>query len=664
MGHPLPTLRIALPLLAVSVLCVGGPSACVDPVDPGAPRLIDGPRWSPPPAVDRPPTDPGTDPDGPVGFPDPDGPVVPPEVAPDGTPVLREPALPAPWDERALAVVARDVSRRVMASEAVVGLAALADDGLVALSAEGGLFRTDDWRPLRALSTPLPASGFTRLHGWGPRLLACRPAGAWASADGGQRWRSAGFGCGAGGRATVAVAGGRLYRLHGAELLRSTWPAGESLTRAVLPLDAPQAVAAFDQTVVVFGARSVARSLDGGQTFTRAVREDGDLLDVRAAVFLSKTRAVAVGDAPADAGLALLSEDGGARWRAVPLPRRAESLRDVAVTAVGSLVAVTDDRLALAFASEDGGERWQPLAPGAPVASAVVARRRGGVAAASPRGVTHTLGAAAVPQTLGLTQPLWAVAVSHPQVAVGAGVESGLFRTVDGGQTWAQVPGTLGVRFADVARVAGHRVVAVGDGLLWVTDDAGRAWVQAVPPASCEARWVRFSPAGLGVVACGGGTSLVSDDGGGTWRVGPALPATLGPPVWAHGRALAPRLDGPGVAVSDDGAGWHLEQAPAFVDLQAGGDGWTGITPHGALWTRGPAGGWRPLDSEPLGPTTAHRWAAGGVLIRLGPQGVWRHGPTGTLRWVSTPDAHGVLLTGDGGLWILGARATTALTPR
>ncbi len=134
--------------------------------------------------------------------------------------------------------------------------------------------------------------------------------------------------------------------------------------------------------------------------------------------------------------------------------------------------------------------------------------------------------------------------VSFPDAGHGYAVaaDNSLFRTVDGGQSWALVPtplpiidpralvasnGLLGVDFTDADH--GH-IVSSGDKIL-VTSDGGKSWVaQPTPlPAEVSARWpfgppsawnfnaVDFVDQDNGFVVGAGGVILATVDGGSTW---------------------------------------------------------------------------------------------------------------------------------------------------
>ena len=95
--------------VSLALVLVAGLFGCSPSADPGADRLVDGPRWRPPPATPRPPTDP-RDPSQQAAFTPPNTPVS--DLRDDPLlpgPPLSDGALPEPWPDDALAVVARRV---------------------------------------------------------------------------------------------------------------------------------------------------------------------------------------------------------------------------------------------------------------------------------------------------------------------------------------------------------------------------------------------------------------------------------------------------------------------------------------------------------------------------------------------------------------------------
>lgn len=639
-------------------------------VEPPTARAVLPPPLRPPVPVARPePAPPIAEP------PEPTRPPAPPDIGGghggERPPPLDIEPLPPPWPRAAFDVAATSLGRRVVAAEDIVGLVSFGDDGALAVDATGGLFRGGPMGAFRPEPTALP-DGVTRLFAMDDALVACGPGEARFSLDRGLSWGRLGFACGAEGRRTIAVTEGRVYALAGGRLRVGPVPSGR-FELLDLPLAAPVALGAKGEHVVVFGADGdVAWSEDGGATFEPAVLPSLALEEVRDVAFGIKGVAVAVGRSAPDRPTVLVSRDAGRSWLAeVDLPRRTDDLAAVAANALGHFVAVPAAPGGVALRSDHSGRGWAPVDVRAPLQGAVTAHR-GGFLLGTPRGVAHALEVRG-PRRAGLDRVLWDAVYLHPQVAVGAGADGGLFRTTDGGVTWWLVPGTEGVRFDGVAAPGGAGVVAVGRGLFWRSEDAGARWTQTPPPSSCAVRWVRFAgESGAGLAGCAAGEVLRSDDGGRAWRVVAELARPIEPVAWLDAqRAAALDADrGKLYVTSDRGASWqtlplalddepvHLESAPLGLSL---------VTRSGALGTTtDPHGGWSWRRPEvPLaGEVRWHRMLAEDRVLVLTDRAL--HDVRGARVHLlgSTPGAERFTLTGDGGVLVVQETATSLLEPR
>ena len=539
---------------------------------------------------------------------------------------------------------------------------------MVAIEATGGVFRAGALGPPAPQRTAMPA-GLRRLEQAGDTLLACHPEAAQRSTDAGRTWHPVDFGCGADGRRTAVFLPHTLLRLEDQQLVIRARAEDADIARVALPLAQPRVVSATEQSVVVFGRSGVAWSGDGGRSFQLGRRDDLGQVQVRDVVFVGKGLAIAVGQGAAGGSSVLRSVDAGRSWAMVPeLPRRAEDLWAVDVAADGTLAAVSGDRATAIFGTTDGLRWWAD--PDVRVAHhAVAAWPTGGFIFGAPRGVFAMDGAG--PPAVGLDRPLRTVVATHPRVLVGVGLHGGLFRSLNGGLGWGRLAHSHAYDLTDVCRVDQHRLVLVGGGILWTSDDAGGTWTPERTPHSCAARWVRFAPTGAGVVACQDAPSLRSGDGGETWHASVPLPDDLAAPVWlkaehavaraADGRRLWQTLDG--------GQSWQVHgfNLATLGSIALDGDGLTVATLAGDVWM-GPAaaGPWHALRSGPVGfEVRAHQRLADGRMLLLGPDGLWAaSGASRPQRLAHTPQAFGFVLPNDGSALVLQRHATTRLEPR
>ena len=572
-----------------------------------------------------------------------------------GDPGLAPAALPRAWPQTAFDVAGRDFHRRVIVETRVTGVVPTVDGVLVA-GASGGLFRAVGVGRPEPLRTPLRA--VDRLFAGPGIALACaEDAPAQASTDDGDTWVPLDFEC-----VGAAFTSRESFVLRRDGRLRvGTLPVGRA--RLVdLPLDGARAVTAFGRAVVVLAPGAAAYSSDGGVTFGRA-ELPGDVRP-RSATFVGKSTVVAVGRAPLDQPSVLVSRDAGRSWtQAGDLPRRLDDLTAVAVNPAGAVVAVSAPG-GDAVVSRDGARTWVPLQLASPVEGAALGWRSGFLLGA-PRGLLRAVDVRG-PATPGLDQPLWDVAFTHPRVAVGAGVGSGLYRTTDGGRSWGRVPGTSGVRFHDVEALVGHSVLAVGDGLMWRTDDAGRSWRQGIPPGSCGARWASFR-GNVGLVGCEAGEVLFSQDGGVSFADRTSPDGQLKGAVWLDSIRAVAVGDTSLQLTADGGLTWRSVPAPVAVEIATGGDGVTLLAPGGGVATSAdPEAGWRwVLEPGQLGTARAHRVLGDGRVALLGDERVWLGDAADGLRAVSVAaGALGLAVLGDGALLVLRADATDRLEPR
>lgn len=112
----------------------------------------------------------------------------------------------------------------------------------------------------------------------------------------------------------------------------------------------------------------------------------------------------------------------------------------------------------------------------------------------------------------------------------GSALARGVFRSLDGGQSWSKVD-THSAYAVDV--VTGTLVVAVGSGTFLASSDAGQTWNSLSFPSPDNATAVSFIDAMHGVVAVGGRFLYVTGDGGATWEERALDP--IYPDAWTSG---------------------------------------------------------------------------------------------------------------------------------
>jgi photosystem II stability/assembly factor-like uncharacterized protein len=205
--------------------------------------------------------------------------------------------------------------------------------------------------------------------------------------------------------------------------------------------------------------------------------------------------------------LALLaSEDGGERWRALPLgldegtprphtPRVTAILPEPAALRCGVEVGGV-------FASEDGGKHWTAVNDGLVSLDvhALVRARDGALVAATPRGIARRDRAWA---TAHLEAP-WTYCRALAALGDGSllcglgdgppGTRGAVVRSEDDGRTWRSTlfPGLAASSVWALARAADGRALAAAiRGELFTSEDDGRTWTR-LPRTFTEIRTVGF----------------------------------------------------------------------------------------------------------------------------------------------------------------------------
>jgi len=241
-----------------------------------------------------------------------------------------------------------------------------------------------------------------------------------------------------------------------------------------------------DPNVVFFGHHNgIMRSDDGGRTWRPLVnRANFDAMNL--AVSRGDNRVLYL----AGHNVFQASLDGGATWQPVP--------NDLPGLDLHSFTMDPDDPNRLhawavgfgVFNSSDGGSSWQQV----------------------------------ISNDLPVDVTALASAGGDPEVVYMGTARSGVLRSTDGGQTWPTLDNGVGYRTIlslAVDTAARETVYAGADGGLFKTIDGGITWAQLPLPAD-NALAVAVGPTGSNVVeavASKGRQGLVfrSDDGGATW---------------------------------------------------------------------------------------------------------------------------------------------------
>lgn len=251
---------------------------------------------------------------------------------------------------------------------------------------------------------------------------------------------------------------------------------------------------------------------DGGATW-RKLR-----YSPRLAIEALHMRDARLGWAAGEAGILLQTEDGGRTWQ-VRASGVAEWLHGIHFHDDRNGIAMGDDGLVLTTA--DGGRTWQADRLDQPddLLDLYFLDRNLGWAVVVQGAVHRTEDGGRRWQRLPFPTRLNAVRFLNEGAGLVAG-EGGIFATRNGGQDWDTVyrsPGTqiMALRFTDA--VTGW---AVGQGgLLLLTRDAGRTWVQVDLPLASKP-WlldVHFPNAQDGWAVGTQGTLLRTRDGGASW---------------------------------------------------------------------------------------------------------------------------------------------------
>ncbi|MEO5884117.1 MAG: hypothetical protein ABIQ58_01175 [Candidatus Limnocylindrales bacterium] len=213
----------------------------------------------------------------------------------------------------------------------------------------------------------------------------------------------------------------------------------------------------------------------------------------------------------------LASSDGGRTWDALPLGDDAMS---TAAGSDGSIVIAGHD---VFRASRDGGATWTSIATDLPSLDIHGFARDPADPArmwAYPvtGGLWESLDGGATFRQVRVDNVLFPTAVAAGSTTRLLGVDTtGLIESLDGGQTWSPLARPPTVPMTSFAASADGRVLYAGaqDGL-YRSDDGGRSWAATAYTGAAFA--LATSPDGLTVILVDRATEVFrSDDGGATW---------------------------------------------------------------------------------------------------------------------------------------------------
>lgn len=233
------------------------------------------------------------------------------------------------------------------------------------------------------------------------------------------------------------------------------------------------------QTLYAAGFRKIIKSTDGGRSWTNVLGAHVDTL----AVAPSDPDTVYAGDSRG----VLVSHDAGATWQ------RSSQLGDVRALAPdpsspGTVLAGTAVDAGV-YRSEDAAASWQPSSEGligTKISSLAAASGGSPLFAGGSRGVYRTFdGGATWEKVLGESTGVVALLPSHPQIVYtglripnGAPINS-VFRSTDGGDTWAAASTGLGLSVQSLAIDPSDPLrlyVTLENGQLFRSTNGGVTW--------------------------------------------------------------------------------------------------------------------------------------------------------------------------------------------
>lgn len=230
-----------------------------------------------------------------------------------------------------------------------------------------------------------------------------------------------------------------------------------------------------------------------------------------------------------NAGTVLYTSDGGQSWVSQDLETTA-NLRALATQDRGPVFVVGDGVFMTAIPSLDTGAAiWTQLGDGATSFRSVSAAQRGTtVLAVDDSGGLWSYATGSLTKVTTLAGAR-AVAVA-PDGRYAIAVGDGIYRSIDGGQTWNSIQVQADLHFDNVRVEANGEAVAVGSaGVVSRIDLEGRVLTQHVGSADLKALHIAPSDGytGLGYAAGVGGQVWITEDSGWTWKPGPQAAGTV-----------------------------------------------------------------------------------------------------------------------------------------
>jgi len=224
-----------------------------------------------------------------------------------------------------------------------------------------------------------------------------------------------------------------------------------------------------------------------------------------------------------------LSTDMGESWTNV-----SEGLTDLGINALWTSPHFPDDGVLVAgtssgiFRSDDGGQQWTQVAEEIPPVLCLTGSTNGVYAGLVSAGVlrSHDLGKSWSPATQGLAARNYARLIPcPPETLLALGSEEGLVRSIDGGESWEQVP--IPEEYLPLTTV---EAIAGSGGQAWFlagsyegglihSEDDGQTWQQVDGTPHIRAILISpdFQRDQLAWAGTDEGELLVSSDGGKTW---------------------------------------------------------------------------------------------------------------------------------------------------